>query len=281
MSDPGDSATPGWYPDPWGAAPQRWWDGREWTGAIIGGFSYPGVSAERLTIPESQFGADFKTAASACLSSPRLLFVTLAVQVVPSALVALGQSATALGVLGLLIDLLTIGFFGTQRVWLLRIYHGESLSAGEIYKLTRDYFGRFFGLGVRVFLPAGLIIGVAAVSRNTAATLVIAGVTGFVLDVLLTFVVPDLTFVAASPKHAWETGRALLRQSWPQSRWYVLTPGIALITVANALSGLNHGAAVVIPESALSALLSLIFRGTILAYYIRLRPSTNLPATRP
>ena len=22
---------PGWYPDPWGAAPLRWWDGRAWS----------------------------------------------------------------------------------------------------------------------------------------------------------------------------------------------------------------------------------------------------------
>ena len=22
---------PGWYPDPWSAAPVRWWDGRRWT----------------------------------------------------------------------------------------------------------------------------------------------------------------------------------------------------------------------------------------------------------
>lgn len=25
---------PGWYPDPWGASPARWWDGRTWTGYV-------------------------------------------------------------------------------------------------------------------------------------------------------------------------------------------------------------------------------------------------------
>lgn len=26
------AAAAGWYPDPWGQSPQRWWDGRRWTG---------------------------------------------------------------------------------------------------------------------------------------------------------------------------------------------------------------------------------------------------------
>jgi hypothetical protein len=26
---------PGWYPDPWGAAGQRYWDGRQWTTAVV------------------------------------------------------------------------------------------------------------------------------------------------------------------------------------------------------------------------------------------------------
>ena len=26
---------PGWYADPWGVSPARWWDGREWTGFVV------------------------------------------------------------------------------------------------------------------------------------------------------------------------------------------------------------------------------------------------------
>ncbi len=30
----GSAAAPGWYPDPWGASPARWWDGYQWTGFV-------------------------------------------------------------------------------------------------------------------------------------------------------------------------------------------------------------------------------------------------------
>jgi uncharacterized protein len=37
-SDPQPPAGPaaGWYPDPYGQAPQRWWDGSQWTGQVGG-----------------------------------------------------------------------------------------------------------------------------------------------------------------------------------------------------------------------------------------------------
>ncbi len=41
------TAPPGWYPDPWGQSPQRFWDGARWTPQLSGG----GV-ATRARLPE-------------------------------------------------------------------------------------------------------------------------------------------------------------------------------------------------------------------------------------
>lgn len=279
MSEPGDepSAPPGWYPDPWGIAPVRWWNGAEWTPRTRGTFENPPEPPAELVIPPSQFWSDFKAATATCARSSGLVLVTLAIQVSPAAFSAAAHddSVGLLSLLAALIEVGTIGFYGTQRVWLLGRFGGRDLTGSQVYRLTKDYFGRFFGLGVRIFLPLGVLIAVVAVAtRNNAAILVTAAVTGYALDMLLTFVVPDLTFRANSSREAWQSGRLLLRESWPQSRWYVLTPGIALLAVSNALGGYNQNLWVVIPESAISAVLSLIFRGTILAYYLRLRPET-------
>src|SRR5690554_687559 len=43
MSDALNPTVPaGWYPDPWGSASQRWWDGTAWTGNL-----YPQPEAEQ------------------------------------------------------------------------------------------------------------------------------------------------------------------------------------------------------------------------------------------
>ena len=37
MSDPNTRVEPGWYPDPYGQAPLRWWDGSKWEANVSGG----------------------------------------------------------------------------------------------------------------------------------------------------------------------------------------------------------------------------------------------------
>jgi hypothetical protein len=44
---------PGWYPDPGGAAPLRWWDGQAWTSATSAGMPTAPVAT---TMPQAAFG---------------------------------------------------------------------------------------------------------------------------------------------------------------------------------------------------------------------------------
>ena len=175
---------------------------------------------------------------------------------------------------------MSIGFYGTQRVWLFRLYRGRTLSAVEGWTLTKGYFRRFVSLGVRIFLPVGAVIAAVAIgTRSTTATLVTAGVLSYGLDMLLTFVVPELTFGTSSAKEAWTTGRTMLKGTWPESRWYVLAPGLALLAVANVFGGGHRSVWVAAVVATVAALLSLVFRGAILRYYLRLRP--DIPDYEP
>ena len=50
----------GWYPDPWGAAPQRYWDGGQWTGytagAVAGAATNVGMVSERAAQSGGKLG---------------------------------------------------------------------------------------------------------------------------------------------------------------------------------------------------------------------------------
>jgi len=43
-----DAAMPGWYPDPWGESPQRFWDGTAWTPYV----GHPGPASGRPPLPD-------------------------------------------------------------------------------------------------------------------------------------------------------------------------------------------------------------------------------------
>jgi membrane protease YdiL (CAAX protease family) len=58
---PYPAAPPGWYPDPWGVAAWRWWDGWQWT-AYAGG----PVLAYARPAPEPEYPDDDESARVAC-----------------------------------------------------------------------------------------------------------------------------------------------------------------------------------------------------------------------
>jgi hypothetical protein len=104
---------------------------------------------------------------------------------------------------------------------------------------------------------------------------------GFVLDILLTFVVPELTFVTDSAVDAWRSGQAIMRSTWPRSRWYLLAPGLAAASFGNLLGRLDHTTWLAATVSAATAVLALLLKGTILQYYVQVRPQVVQFATQP
>lgn len=50
------SQPPGWYPDPYGHAPLRWWDGQAWTGHVQG---QDLRNQQRQQVGSSSFGRGF------------------------------------------------------------------------------------------------------------------------------------------------------------------------------------------------------------------------------
>src|SRR5688500_9030315 len=89
----------------------------------------------------AEFVADLARSLRAWRTAPAL----------PLASVALSQALLVpddLFWLGLPVALFGIGWLGTERIWYLRIFRGEEIKRGELWRLTWAFFWRFLRLGL-------------------------------------------------------------------------------------------------------------------------------------
>jgi hypothetical protein len=71
--------TPAWYPDPWGIAPLRWWDGAAWTGHVSGAPSIVDPMASLDLDKERDAGRQVRWAAWMIAAGHLLTVVSFAV----------------------------------------------------------------------------------------------------------------------------------------------------------------------------------------------------------
>ena len=226
-----------------------------------------------------EFLHDLRNSAEVVARNPVLPLLTF--------VLALGTQAQLLWVLGphggfgqligLLSTIAMAGWVGTQRIWIQRGFHGQTVGAGELVPLTASFVPRFIVLGIVVTLPTVAFFQLSIVLVHDPRSLLTAWfvvpiVIAVVTDVALTFVAPALAFDTPRVRDAFRIGVRLLRDDWPRCAWYALIPPFALVLVAR-----------LVPRSALSAtigglvaiaahMLGLWFKGAIAGYYLRRRP---------
>ena len=154
------------------------------------------------------------------------------------------SSPLAFGTLGVadhLLDRLprTPWILGHRARLLPASFPDRPFSIREVPTLTGQYFARFLRLlivaavFVALFLVVVLVeVGVHQRTTGTGSSLPLRVYLStlfivFLADVALTFVSPALVFTTSSAWEALRFGLRLLRTTWPNSVWYVLTPGLA------------------------------------------------------
>jgi hypothetical protein len=156
------TAAPGWYPDPYGQAGQRWFDGREWTGDV-----HP-----RPAPPPSGRPQPTVLPAGQVLPRDRKSTTSGGAQGVPQPrhgaeywLIPVGRSWQAvlapwIGLAGIVIPLLGLAGIGFG-VWALRVPSGDGRRGGRIRPVVAIVLG-FIGtvywalvVGVRVLAGTG------------------------------------------------------------------------------------------------------------------------------
>jgi hypothetical protein len=139
----------------------------------------------------SLFVSDVRRSLHIWKRDPRLPFTALALamlQVTPFAIAAV-SGESAVGLIGVVVGVVFVGFLGAERVWYVAVDRGEALSWHDVRQLTSQLWRRYFGLviyvGIVFVLP--VVVIVAATDDHSLARTVLFTVVFVALDAALTF----------------------------------------------------------------------------------------------
>ncbi len=173
-----------------------------------------------------------------------------------------------------------LGFLGMQREWYAMAFSGARPSARRIWSRSWRYFVRFLPVAVVALVAFPLLIGgvvVPIVLRLGSASdfhtellriEITVAAWSFLLDFLLTFVMPALVFTTANPFKAFAIGMRYLRHAWSAVKWHALVPPTAVIVVGQIISGHQTAAMYGVTLTLLGAMLNLLFKGAQVAAYL-------------
>jgi hypothetical protein len=230
------------------------------------------------------FVGDFVWAARAVFAQPGVALVSIALWVLPVLVPSLGQpgrGSPAIAAFLLLYGLFALGWLGAERLFFLRRQEGKPVSLRELLTSAPGFVGRFFRLAMLlgvVGLPLSFVIGYCTGRIGAAApdSALAAGKMMWLLlvmvpiDLALTFVTSALAYTTSSARQALRIGLAMIRQTWPRSGLYVLCPALAL-NLLNTIYTTDIRVVRLVTTAGL-ALLALLAKGAIAAFYLRARP---------
>jgi hypothetical protein len=224
------------------------------------------------------FGADFRKAVAVFPRQPLLPVISVSLGTLLGLPTEEGVATDDLFslVLSGVVVVLFAGWVGTEREWYRRALAGEDFSPSEILPTARRLFGRFFRLGLLVSPLVLVYLGLALwLTPGPVAELVLGSVLVIIVDIALTFVAPALAFATPSARRALRVGLAMLREHWPATAPYALTPAVVTILASDALIRPLVGPVGAVVFWSLATLVLLALKGAIVAFYLRHPPALS------
>lgn len=182
--------------------------------------------------------------------------------------------------LALPVLVLGIGWLGTERIWYLRVYRNEPVSARELWRMTWAFFGRFLRLGILAGIAWSPVLIVALLRVNgdpgdtdrllsSPGVWITTAVVTIVIDFALTFVTAALAYSTRRVREALRLGFRMLREHWPRTAWYAAVPPLAVVLILRVTESSTSTGPGHVALSVVAALLNLWFKGATAAFYLR------------
>jgi len=170
-----------------------------------------------------------------------------------------------------------LGFLGMQREWYATAFSGARPSPRRIWTRTWRYFLRILPVAIAAvagWMILGLVIfplvvrGAYNLDSIWLRIEITAAIWSFVLDFVLTFVMPALVLTTANPFKAFAIGMRYLRRAWSAVKWHALVPPMAIIVLGQIIGGRDKGVLFGVAVTLLGAMASLLFKGAQLRAYL-------------
>lgn len=235
--------------------------------------------------PRDAFGADLASSARALVSQPAVPLVSLGA----SLLLTVGPATSghepvvrslAAQVVFFATQFFLLGWYGAERIFFQRHLEGKPVALRHLLGLVKTFVGRFFAVGLLcVVLFSAFFFVAFEVHGPGSGPMPVWFPLGFcallvAMDFALTFVTPALAYTTRSAQRALWIGAAMIGQTWPRCALYVLCPPLAL-NVLNVIYPVS-ASPVRFALSVALALLGLLAKGAIAAFYLRERGSYSV-----
>ena len=171
-----------------------------------------------------------------------------------------------------------VGWYGTERMFYLRGFRDKGLGAGEAFRFTRAFIGRYLWLGIISLLPLlPVYVVVAAIwdvplgaqGGTEWGALAASMVALIIWDVALTFVTPALAYSTPEVGEALRSGIKILREGWPGCAWYALVPPLAFVALTYIRPAEPEFDPVLWGMGAVATMFNLLAKGAVAAFYLR------------
>jgi hypothetical protein len=231
--------------------------------------------------PWRLFCRDLGRVGRACRFDPRLPAVVLVVSLlgtVPGAIASHNRDLRWLGAVEVVAVVATLGVLGAERAWFVAADRREQFTWSEVRSVAGMVWFRYvrlgvcmFLLGAVVFVPVVLVAGLGQLALGGGdydiAVRVAVVLTGFAVEIALTFATVVLVFSELTALDAIRHSVHVIRIEWPSSAWYTLAAPLTIQGLVLALPSSSVGLGVRLATLAIDAVVRLFCVGAVVLFW--------------